>query len=447
MPILLVFSLLQRYQTTTMSTFTTYELAVPVLTRGLLTFDHILRKAEAYAKANGIDADAVYPSARLVADQLPLVFQVQNATKTVRNYVITLTGEDIPTFEDNEKTIADLHARIQSALALLKKLTPDVANERGDSQSSTFSPSGSHPVTLKAKDAVLFQAIPNFIFHLTTGYSILRAQGVPVGKADFIANFIGVPGFEALAYPFAQLIDDRYRRKSVIYVSAAISIIGTVLQTASHNVATFVVARIFFGFCAILGGNAASVLVAESVHSRDRKVVTSLYNSSYYIGAILAAWTTYGTCKHILNAAHGNGSPNDELVQAEFHEIARVLDAVGVTSDDEQTLINGILSIVSWVTCHVAAWASHHIGRRVQFLMSATTMLGSFVAVTVAEAIIINDPDNKGASFAPAEGTEAYELPQWQEAWGEHGFSILDLKAKYWQTVIDKHTAGVRAKL
>ncbi|CAK7228849.1 hypothetical protein SCUCBS95973_007020 [Sporothrix curviconia] len=53
------------------------------------------------------------------------------------------------------------------------------------------------------------------------------------------------------------------------------------------------------------------------------------------------------------------------------------------------------------------------------------------------------------ADFAgkPAKGTDAYELPQWQEAWGEHGFSILDLKAKYWQSVIDKHNAGVRAKL
>lgn len=50
-------------------------------------------------------------------------------------------------------------------------------------------------MTLKVKDAVLFQAIPNFVFHLTTGYSILRAKGVPVGKTDFIANFVGVPGF------------------------------------------------------------------------------------------------------------------------------------------------------------------------------------------------------------------------------------------------------------
>lgn len=179
-----------------MSTFSVYDVAVPVLTRGLQTFDHVLHKAEAHAKANGIDADAVYPSARLVADQQPLVFQVQNATKTVRNYVIHLTGEDIAPFEDNEKTFADLHARIQAGLALLKKVTPAVANERAESQSATFNPSGSHPVTLKVKDAVLFQAVPNFIFHLTTGYSILRAQGVPVGKADFIANFVGAPGFE-----------------------------------------------------------------------------------------------------------------------------------------------------------------------------------------------------------------------------------------------------------
>ena len=51
-------------------------------------------------------------------------------------------------------------------------------------------------MSIKVKDAVIFQGIPNFIFHLSTGYSILRAKGVPVGKADFIANFLGIPGFE-----------------------------------------------------------------------------------------------------------------------------------------------------------------------------------------------------------------------------------------------------------
>ncbi|OAA60213.1 helix-turn-helix-domain containing protein type [Niveomyces insectorum RCEF 264] len=178
------------------ASFSTYDVAVPVLTRGLQTLDHVLHKAEAYAKEKGLEVDAVFPQARLIEDQNPLVFQVQNATKTVRNYVNHLTGQEVAAFEDNEKTFADLHARIQVALELLKKVTPDVANSRGESQSTTFNPSGTYPVTLKVKEAVLFQGIPNFIFHLTTAYSILRAKGVPVGKADFIANFLDIPGFE-----------------------------------------------------------------------------------------------------------------------------------------------------------------------------------------------------------------------------------------------------------
>lgn len=121
------------------ASFSTYDVAVPVLTRGLQTFDHVLRKAEAYAKANGLDADAVFPQARLVEDQNPLVFQVQNATKTIRNYVIHLTGDTtIAPFEDKEATFADLHSRIKAAQALLQKVTPDVANERGESQTVTL---------------------------------------------------------------------------------------------------------------------------------------------------------------------------------------------------------------------------------------------------------------------------------------------------------------------
>ena len=121
-----------------MSTYSAYDVAVPVFTRGLKTFDHVLNKAEAYAKEKGIDANADFVQARLIEDQLPLVFQVQVASKTVRNYVVHLTGEEVPVFDDNEKTFADLHARIKATLELLEKVTPEVANKRAESESASL---------------------------------------------------------------------------------------------------------------------------------------------------------------------------------------------------------------------------------------------------------------------------------------------------------------------
>lgn len=117
-----------------MSGLSLYDLVIPTFTKGLKTFDHVLIKAEEYAKKNGIDADAEFPEARLVADQLPLTFQVQNVTKNVATTLSRLTGTEAATFDNKEKTIADLHARIQATLALLEKVDPAVVNSREDAE-------------------------------------------------------------------------------------------------------------------------------------------------------------------------------------------------------------------------------------------------------------------------------------------------------------------------
>ncbi len=114
-----------------MSTTTLYNVAIPIFTRGLKAFDHILTKAEEFAAEKGLVADAVFPGARLVEDQQPLVFQVQNATRTIRANVDRLTGVETEPFEDTEKTFADLHRRIRAARELLDTVDPDVANSRG----------------------------------------------------------------------------------------------------------------------------------------------------------------------------------------------------------------------------------------------------------------------------------------------------------------------------
>lgn len=112
-----------------------YDIAVPTFTRGLKTLDHILARAEEHAASVGVDADAAFPRARLIADQNPLAFQVLNAARTVRANVGRLTGAavpDEPPQDETTETFATLHARVRAALDLLDTVDPAVANSRAD---------------------------------------------------------------------------------------------------------------------------------------------------------------------------------------------------------------------------------------------------------------------------------------------------------------------------
>lgn len=111
-----------------------YDLIIPTFTQGLQTYDHILLEAEKFAKEKGLNADEVFPQARLIDDQLPLAFQVQNATKAVQITIGRLTGVEPALFENNEKTIADLRQRIQKTLDLVKSVQPDAVNSREDAE-------------------------------------------------------------------------------------------------------------------------------------------------------------------------------------------------------------------------------------------------------------------------------------------------------------------------
>jgi hypothetical protein len=108
------------------------DLVLPTFTKGLNTLNHILTVAEEHAKSHNLDPDVEYPSARLVDDMLPLSFQVQNATKTVRVALARLEGKEDQPWEDNEKTIADLKARVEKALAVIKGVDRGVVDERAD---------------------------------------------------------------------------------------------------------------------------------------------------------------------------------------------------------------------------------------------------------------------------------------------------------------------------
>lgn len=103
---------------------------MPIFTNGLKALSHILDQAESFAEENRLDANSIYPEARLVADQLPLVFQIQNATKTIRVNVDRLTGVDSKPFQDTERTFEDLQARIRAAAALLETVDAGIVKPR-----------------------------------------------------------------------------------------------------------------------------------------------------------------------------------------------------------------------------------------------------------------------------------------------------------------------------
>jgi len=113
-------------------TLTLSEVVLPTFAKGLTTLSHILTAAQEHAKANGLDADAEYPGARLVNDMLPLAFQVQNATKTVRQTLARLQGTEDDLWENDEKTVADLLARVEKARALVKAADAAAVDARAE---------------------------------------------------------------------------------------------------------------------------------------------------------------------------------------------------------------------------------------------------------------------------------------------------------------------------
>ncbi|KAF4967881.1 hypothetical protein FSARC_4648 [Fusarium sarcochroum] len=175
-----------------------YDLIIPTFTKAFEVFDHILTKAEEYAKEKNLNADDVFPQAKLIEDQLPLAFQVQIASKIVQITVGRLTGVEPTSFwENNEKTVADLHARVQKTLELIKSVKPEDVNSREDAKIDLLWAGKTHSITVK--ESVLGHGQPNVFFHVVTAYSILRAKGVPIGKSDYLSTFLGLDDHTHLA--------------------------------------------------------------------------------------------------------------------------------------------------------------------------------------------------------------------------------------------------------
>jgi hypothetical protein len=160
-----------------------YESSVPVFHRALAAFSGVIDKAVAHAEARKIDP-AVFVGARLYPDMLPFAAQVRIACDHAKGASARLAGQPIPKFADNETTLPEFKARITATLDFIGGLAP-AAFEGAEQRDMTFMAAGKER-TLRGDLYLLHYAMPNFYFHVTTGYDILRHNGVEIGKRDYL---------------------------------------------------------------------------------------------------------------------------------------------------------------------------------------------------------------------------------------------------------------------
>ena len=163
-----------------------YNASVPLFKTLLGALSNVLDKGQQFAKAKGID-ESVLVNARLSPDMFPLSRQVQIATDQAKGGVARLAGLEVPAYEDNEATIDQLKARIKKTLDFVNSVKASQIDGSEEKQITLKMRSGD--VTYAGQRYLLGSVIPNFTFHCTTAYNILRHNGVEVGKRDFLGNF------------------------------------------------------------------------------------------------------------------------------------------------------------------------------------------------------------------------------------------------------------------
>lgn len=163
-----------------------YAASVPVFQHMLKNLVHILEKGEASAQARKFEP-SVLATARLAPDMLPLTRQVLIACDAAKLGVSRISGVEAPKFDDTEASFADLKARIQKTLDYLGSV-PAQSLDGTEDKEITFPAGRDKTRTMKAQAYLTQHVLPNFFFHITTTYAILRHNGVDLGKADYLAG-------------------------------------------------------------------------------------------------------------------------------------------------------------------------------------------------------------------------------------------------------------------
>ena len=166
-------------------TISMYQASVPCFVRTLGNLSAILGKAQAHVDAKKLDATAL-TSYRLYPDMLPMTRQVQIACDAAKGLVARLSGLENPVHEDTEKTLVELQARIAKTLAFVQSVTP--AQLDGTEEKDIVVKRGDVETHYQGMQYLLGNALPNFYFHVTTAYNILRHNGVEIGKRDYLGK-------------------------------------------------------------------------------------------------------------------------------------------------------------------------------------------------------------------------------------------------------------------
>lgn len=163
-----------------------HQASVPVFVQMLGSLRAILDKAEAHCTAKKIDPSVIL-GARLFPDMFPLTRQVQLTSDFAKGPMARLAGQEPPKWDDKEASFAELRARIDKTIEFVKSFKPEQID--GSENRDVTLPIGGNPTTFKGQRYLLQFALPNFYFHHTAAYSILRHNGIEVGKRDYLGQF------------------------------------------------------------------------------------------------------------------------------------------------------------------------------------------------------------------------------------------------------------------
>jgi hypothetical protein len=160
-----------------------YDVSIPIFTLSLTNLSAILDKAASHGEAKKVDPEVI-PQARLIVDMLPLSAQIQIACDTAKGAAARLAGVEAPKHEDTEATLAELKARVAKTMDFIKTIKPEQLQGAETREIVLQFPH----TTLKFNGISYLTnfVLPNFFFHVTMAYALLRKNGVDLGKRDFL---------------------------------------------------------------------------------------------------------------------------------------------------------------------------------------------------------------------------------------------------------------------
>ena len=168
-------------------TISMYNASVPIFKQLLMALNAILDKAQAHVESHAVEP-ATLLQASLFPDMYNFTRQIQIATDFAKGVTARLAGVEVPAYEDNETTLSELKARIEKTLLFITNVKSEQING-SESKEIITRPGSPKEKKFNGQNYLLHYGIPQFFFHVTTAYDILRSQGVEIGKRDYMGLY------------------------------------------------------------------------------------------------------------------------------------------------------------------------------------------------------------------------------------------------------------------